>query len=91
MVTAFVTIQVENFLEWKKLFAENENLRKGLNINLIDVYLLVSDAEILTIIVEVESKEQFEYYFFNDPSIKKILDKYCFKSEPIVEYYNKIR
>ena len=90
MVTAFVTIQVENFLEWKKLFAENENLRKGLNINLIDVYLLVSDAEILTIIVEVESKEQFEYYFFNDPTIKKVIDKYCYKSTPIVEYYNRI-
>ncbi|MEC4050064.1 hypothetical protein OX284_011535 [Flavobacterium sp. SUN046] len=90
MVTAFVTIQVENFLAWKKLFSENEDLRKGLNIKIIDVYLLVSDVEIVTIIAEVESKEQFDYYYFNDPTIKNILNNYCYKVKPIVEYYNKI-
>ena len=91
MVTVFVTIQVENFLEWEKLFDENEALRKGLGIKIINAYLSIKDAEFVTIIAEALSEESFDYYFFNDPTIKKVLDKYCFKSKPIVQYFNKIK
>jgi hypothetical protein len=90
MVTVFITIEVSNFLEWKKIFDKNEKIRRGLNIFVKEMYLSIDDADFVTVIAEAESRESFHHFFFNDKGVKSAIDKYGFKSPPQVKYYNKI-
>ncbi len=89
MVTVIITIEVSNFLEWKKIFDANENIRKQINIIQKGVYVSIDNADKITMILEADSPEHFHHFFYNDPLVKKAIEKYGFLSPPEVKYlYN---
>lgn len=90
MVTLLVTIRVINFIQWKRVFDNNELLRKQFNISFVNVYANVNDVDQIVIHLEVESKDQFEKFAKSLPreSIEIAEDALL---EPFkVDYLNKV-
>ena len=90
MVTVFITFVVENFIEWKKIFDINKELRKEVGIKTIGIYVLASDADHIECVVEAPSIEAFEKHFFSNPKVSEALKKQAIVKEPVIKYYNKI-
>ncbi len=90
MVTVFINFTVRNFLEWKRIFNENEPLRKKNNINTIGVYISVENSDKITCVVEAVSIEAFKVHFYGDPLVADALRKYAWIDEPIISFCNKI-
>jgi hypothetical protein len=60
MVTLLVSIRVIDFIQWKRVFDNNEKIRQKFNINIIAVYANVNDVDQIVIHLEAQCKEQFE-------------------------------
>ena len=62
MVTLLVTIRVINFIQWKKVFDNNESLRKQYHINMVSVYANINDVDKIVIHLEAQNIEEFEEF-----------------------------
>lgn len=90
MVTVIITIEISNFIEWKKIFDANESIRQQINIIQKGVYVAIDNPDRVTMILEADSPEHFHHFFYNDALIKKAIEKYGFLSPPEVKYFKNI-
>lgn len=91
MVTVMITIEVSDFLEWKKIFDANEPIRQQINIKQKMILISIENPDRITMILEAKNKDHFHHFFYNDHLVKKAIEKYGFLFPPLVEYYNKLQ
>jgi hypothetical protein len=90
MVTVILKQEVVNFIEWKKIFDQNESLRKQNQIETIGVYSSVENPDVVTCIVQAPSIEAFNNHYFNNPMVAENLKNSGELMDPIIEFYNTI-
>lgn len=90
MVTVIIKQEVVNFIEWKKVFDNNEDLRKQNQIETIGIYCSVTNPDIVTCIIQAPSIEVFKNHYFNNPKVINQVKASVKQKEPSIEYYNSI-
>lgn len=90
MITILLTYDVNDFLEFKRIFNQNEKQRKINNIKANGVFIDLEDHNKITTMVEAPSKEVFEDYFFKQPNIAGELIKCAINKQPEIKYIKNI-
>lgn len=90
MVTVILKQEVNNFIEWKKIFDNNKELRKQNQIETIGIYSSVENPDVITCIVLAPSIDAFNNHYFNNPKVAANLKKSGVIKEPVIEFYNTI-
>ncbi len=89
MATTMITIhQVEDFATWKQGFDAGAELRNQAGLIVKDIYQSVDDANNVTIVSEVESKEH-ALAMMNSPQTQEAIKKSGVVSEPMLVFLNK--
>ena len=90
MITILLTYDVNDFLEYKRIFNKNEKQRKTHNIKVNGVFIDLDDHNKITTIVEAPSKEEFDDHFFKQPNIAGELIKCAINKQPEIKYIKNI-
>ena len=90
MVTVILKQEVVNFIEWKKIFDNNETLRIQNQIETIGIYSSVENPDIVTCIVLAPSIDAFNNHYFNEPMVSANLNEAGVIKNHVVEFYNTI-
>ena len=90
MITILLTYDVNDFLEWKRIFNTNKENRVVNKIKVIGVYIDIEYSNKVTIILEAPSVEAFEFHFFKQPNIAGELIKCAIIKQPEIKYLKNI-
>ena len=89
MVTVIVSHEVKNYLDWRKVYDEDETNRSKAGINLKSVYQSTDNANMITMIGEAPSVEVIDN-FMSNPVLKAAMQQGGVISKPEVKLLREV-
>ena len=89
MITVIVSHEVKNYLDWRKVYDEDENNRSKAGINLKSVYQSTDNANMITMIGEAPSVEAVNNFMAN-PELKAAMQQGGVISKPEVKLMREV-
>ena len=89
MITVIVSHEVKNYLDWRKVYDEDENNRSKAGINLKSVYQSTDNANMITMIGEAPSVEAINNFMAN-PELKAAMQQGGVISKPEVKLMREV-
>jgi len=89
MITVILSHEVKNYLEWRKVYDEDEINRSKAGINLKSVYQSTDNANMITMIGEAPSVEAVNN-FMSNPVLKAAMQQGGVISKPEVKFLREV-
>jgi len=89
MITVIVSHEVKNYLDWRKVYDQDENNRSKAGINLKSVYQSTDNANMITMIGEAPSVEAVNNFMAN-PELKAAMQQGGVISKPEVKLMREV-
>ena len=89
MITVIVSHEVKNYLDWRKVYDEDENNRSKAGINLKSVYQSTDNPNMITMIGEAPSVEAVNN-FMSNPELKAAMQQGGVISKPEVKLIREV-